>query len=45
MNRCGPEAVVMAPGDAWVFNNHIRHSVENNGDTDRVNLIISMRCE
>lgn len=45
INRCLDESVVMAEGDAWTFRNDIEHSVENNGDTDRIAMILTMRTE
>ena len=43
VNYCGGESLVIRPGDAVSFNNLITHSVENNGETDRITLIICMR--
>lgn len=45
INRCGAEAVVMRPGELWAFDNAVTHSVENNGDTMRDCLIITMKVE
>ncbi|MBE7158729.1 MAG: aspartyl/asparaginyl beta-hydroxylase domain-containing protein, partial [Rhodospirillales bacterium] len=45
VNRCLEDEVVMRVGEAWVFDNTLRHSVENNGDTERATLIVSMRTE
>lgn len=45
LNHCLDETVTMRPGDAWLFNNLVTHSVENNGDDERIALIITMRCE
>jgi hypothetical protein len=44
-NTCADERVVMQVGEAWLFNNLEVHSTVNDGDTDRVTLIVSMRCE
>lgn len=44
-NHAGTERVNMLPGEAWSFNNLIQHSVINQGDTDRVTLIISMKVK
>lgn len=44
-NRVGDEHAVMKTGEVWYFNNHIEHEVVNNGDTDRVTLIVCLRCE
>ena len=45
VNRCEDETVVMLPGSAWTFNNLVTHSVENQGDDERITLIISFRRE
>lgn len=45
VNRCEDESVVMRRGDAWFFNNLVIHSVENDGDTERVTAIVCLRCE
>jgi mannose-6-phosphate isomerase-like protein (cupin superfamily) len=45
VNRVGDERVVMAPGDAWYFDNTKEHEVMNDGPNDRISLIISIRCE
>jgi hypothetical protein len=45
VNRCVDEHVVMAPGDAWYFNNTVEHEVVNDGESDRITLIVCMRCE
>jgi hypothetical protein len=37
--RCGGDAVHMAAGEAWVFDNWRRHSVVNPGDADRIHLV------
>jgi hypothetical protein len=44
-NTCGDERVTMDVGSAWLFDNLEVHSTVNDGDTDRVTLIVSMRCE
>lgn len=44
-STCGDERVTMATGDAWLFDNLKVHSTVNQGETDRVTLIVSMRCE
>lgn len=44
-NHCGDEMVVMRPGEAWLFNNQVTHSVENNGDDERIAMVITMRVE
>lgn len=43
INRCEDEEAVFGVGQAWIFNNLVTHSVENNGDTERVTLIVCMR--
>jgi len=45
INHCENEEVVMAAGSIWSFRNDVRHWVENNGDTDRIALIVTMRTE
>jgi hypothetical protein len=45
INTCDDEKVTMMQGDAWIFDNLKMHSTENNGDTDRITLIISLRVE
>lgn len=45
VNICEDEQINMQTGDAWTFDNLRTHSVENNGDTDRITLIISMRYD
>lgn len=42
INRVEDEHVVMAPGDAWYFNNLKEHEVINGGETERITLIICM---
>ena len=41
--RCGVETVVMERGECWSFNNALEHSVQNNGDTERLHLIVDLR--
>ncbi len=45
VNRVEDERVTMAPGDAWYFNNTLEHEVINDGDSDRITLIICLRCD
>lgn len=45
INRVEDERVVMNAGDCWYFNNTFEHEVINNGDNDRITLIICMRCD
>lgn len=43
VNYFEDEAFVMRTGEAWAFNNLVPHSVKNDGDTDRISLIVCMR--
>lgn len=43
--RCGEEQVYMAPGEIWWFQNAIEHAVTNNSASDRVHMIIDIRCQ
>jgi len=45
LNRCEDETVIMKPGEAWLFNNLVTHSVENRGEKERIALITTMRVE
>jgi mannose-6-phosphate isomerase-like protein (cupin superfamily) len=45
VNRCEDEAVVMLPGSIWQFENRVMHSVENNGNSERISLIVTLRTE
>lgn len=45
VNRCGDECVVMNTGECWYFNNAVEHEVVNNGQDDRMTLIICMKIE
>ncbi len=45
VNHCEDECVIMRRGDAWYFNNLVTHRVDNDGDTERVTLIVCMRTE
>lgn len=42
VNRVEEETVIMAPGDAWYFNNLKEHEVINNGPSERITLIVCM---
>ena len=44
-STCADERVVMQCGEAWLFDNLKVHSTVNDGETDRVTLIVSMRVE
>lgn len=39
LNICEHDRLVMKTGEAWTFDNLRTHSVENNGDTERITLI------
>ena len=39
------ERVVMAPGSIWAFENRVTHSIENNGTSERISLIVTLRTE
>ena len=43
VNRVEDEQVVMEEGDCWYFDHTVVHSVENDGDDDRMTLIICLR--
>jgi hypothetical protein len=45
VNFSGDESVVMKAGEAWAFDNLLAHSVENDGDAERVALICCFRSE
>lgn len=45
INWCVHERVVMRPGEAWQFENLLMHGVINDGDDERLALIVTMRCE
>lgn len=40
---CGNEEVVMAEGEAWTFNNWIKHGVRNEGNRDRIHLVFDTK--
>lgn len=42
--RAGDEAVSMAAGELWWFDNSKEHEVFNHGKDDRIHLIIDARC-
>jgi hypothetical protein len=44
-STCEDERVVMGVGECWLFDNLKTHSTINDGDTDRMTLIVSMRVE
>ncbi len=37
---CGEESINMCEGDIWTFDNTLRHSVYNRGNTPRIHLIV-----
>jgi hypothetical protein len=37
---CGDETVHMAAGECWVFDSFLRHDVQNQGDKQRVHLVL-----
>lgn len=45
INTCEDDSVNMRAGEMWTFDNLKTHSVTNDGDTDRVTLIITLRVE
>ena len=46
ISTCADEAVVMKRGECWSFDNLREHGTDNeHGTSDRITLIISMRCE
>ncbi len=45
VNYCGDEAVIMHPGESWIFRNDITHGVDNNGDGERIAVVITMRTK
>jgi hypothetical protein len=44
-STCENERVTMQVGECWLFDNLKTHATVNDGATDRVTLIVSMRCE
>ncbi len=41
--RCGDETVHMAAGEVWWFDNRVEHAAANEGQDDRLHLIIDIR--
>ncbi len=37
---CGDQHVHMAPGECWIFNSWLEHTVKNNSDKTRVHLVV-----
>ena len=44
-STCEDERLVMGVGECWLFDNLKTHSTVNEGDTDRITLIVSLRVE
>jgi hypothetical protein len=44
-STCEDERVTMGVGECWLFDNLKTHSTVNEGETDRITLIVSMRVE
>lgn len=44
-STCEDEKIVMGVGECWLFDNLKVHSTVNEGETDRMTLIVSMRVE
>jgi hypothetical protein len=45
VNRCEDERVIMGEGEAWFFDNLVEHEVTNDGETERVTLIVCLAAE
>lgn len=45
INYCGDDALVIRAGEAVSFDNLVTHSVENNGATDRITLIVCFKVD
>jgi mannose-6-phosphate isomerase-like protein (cupin superfamily) len=41
--RCGDEVLNMRVGEVWWFDNAVEHEVRNEGQTDRIHLIVDIR--
>jgi hypothetical protein len=44
-STCEDERLTMGVGEVWLFDNLKTHSTVNEGATDRITLIVSLRCE
>jgi quercetin dioxygenase-like cupin family protein len=44
MFRCGADWVNMQAGDVWWFDNGIEHEVVNDGECDRIHLIVDIKA-
>ena len=42
--QCGTEYVHMKPGEVWWFDNSKTHAVYNDGQVDRIHLIMDIKC-
>jgi len=42
--RCEDERVFMGPGETWYFDNALEHDVTNNSRTDRISMVVDVRC-
>lgn len=45
VNTCLDEEVCMRTGEVWEFENRVEHAVENNGGTERISLIVTLRAD
>ena len=43
INTFEDESVIMRTGEAWIFDNRVAHGIENNGDADRLAMVMCMR--
>lgn len=43
-SRVGDEVVRMQTGEVWCFDNTVEHDIWNDGDDDRITLIVCIRC-
>lgn len=43
--HCGEESVYMPPGSCWTFRNDLEHAVTNDGDSERISLIVDVHSE
>jgi aspartyl/asparaginyl beta-hydroxylase len=41
--RCGEETIHMSQGDVWWFQNALEHEVHNNGQLERIHMIVDIR--
>jgi mannose-6-phosphate isomerase-like protein (cupin superfamily) len=45
VNQCVDECVVMPTGSIFEFENRLPHSVQNDGETTRISLIVTLRAD